>query len=115
MTKIEYSINHSDINHNYVNKNQIVFPTELVNGLQDYVITKVSCGKSHSIAVNEWGQMFAWGSNSSNQLGVETTEAYVAAPKLVRTLATKQVVQVASGNYHNLALTSGTLFALISN
>lgn len=81
----------------------------MVNGLQDYVITKVSCGKSHSIAVNEWGQMFAWGSNSCHQLGFETTETHVTAPKLVRTLATKQIVQVASGNYHNLALTCGML------
>lgn len=100
--------------YNIVNENKILFATDLVNGLQDYVITKVSCGKSHSIAVNEWGQMFAWGSNSSNQLGLETTETYMTVPKLVRTLATKQVVQVASGNYHNLALTSGTHFAINS-
>lgn len=77
-----------------------------MSALKDHVITRVACGKSHSLAVNEWGQLFAWGSNSMKQLGVDTAESQVS-PKLVRTLGTKHVVQIALGNYHNLALTSG--------
>lgn len=88
---------------------------ELLSALKDHVITSMSCGKSHSMAVNEWGQLFAWGSNSTEQLGLEIVETYVAFPKLVKSLATKQIVQIASGNDHNLALTSGRISLHLSS
>lgn len=84
----------------------LFLPTELVAGLEDHVIARASCGKSHSLAVNEWGQLFAWGSNSMHQLGLDSAEEQ-NTPKLVKSLATKHIVQIASGSYHNLALTVG--------
>lgn len=69
------------------------------------------------MALNEWGQCFTWGSNSRGQLGKDATaEAMCAVPKLVKQLATKHVVQVASGLYHTMALTNGgELYAWGSN
>ena len=42
---------------------------ERVESLSAYVICKVACGESHTLAVNEWGQVFSWGSSSHGQLG----------------------------------------------
>lgn len=69
------------------------------------------------MAVNEWGQLFVWGSNSSGQCGLENdSSAIYPAPKLVKSLATKQVVQIACGQFHSLALTnSGELYTFGSN
>lgn len=86
-----------------------IYIAEVVSDLENHVINQVACGKSHSLAINEWGQLFAWGSNSSGQLGHDTDEIS-SAPKLVRSLATKRIVQIASGHYHNLALTNGLSF-----
>jgi hypothetical protein len=43
--------------------------TERVDSLSKYLITRASCGASHTLAVNEWGQVFSWGSDSHGQLG----------------------------------------------
>jgi len=37
--------------------------------LSRYLITRASCGSDHTLAVNEWGQVFSWGSDSYGQLG----------------------------------------------
>lgn len=69
------------------------------------------------MAINEWGQLFAWGSNSSGQCGLENdSSATYTTPKLVKSLATKQVIQIACGQFHSLALTnSGEIYSFGSN
>lgn len=69
------------------------------------------------MAVNEWGQLFVWGSNSSGQCGLENdSSANYLMPKLVKSLATKQIVQIACGQLHSLALTNnGELYSFGSN
>lgn len=83
-----------------------IYIAEVVSNLENHVIKQVACGQSHSMAINEWGQLFTWGSNTSGQLGHDSDEIS-STPKLVRSLATKHVVQIASGHYHSLALTNG--------
>lgn len=73
------------------------------------MITQVSSGMAHSVALNEWGQVFTWGSNSCGQLGKDISEPFITSPKLVKALATKHVVQISSGHYHTLALTNRTI------
>lgn len=51
--------------------------------------------------------MYAWGSNSHGQLGQEECEGHSRVPRIVRTLVTKTVVQIACGDNHCLALTNG--------
>lgn len=94
-------------------------PAEFVLGLENYRIQQVVAGSAHSVALNEWGQCFTWGSNSRGQLGCNTAaghESMCTTPKLVKPLATRHVVQIASGLYHTLALTqAGELYAWGSN
>lgn len=81
----------------------------MIAALKDYAITAVAAGAKHSLAINEWGQVFSWGSNEMSQLGYET-ESDMVTPKIIRALATKHVVQVASGQFHSLALTNSKCF-----
>lgn len=86
--------------------------TELIKQLENHVTTDIACGTAHSMAINEWGQLFTWGSNSFGQLGHETFDSYLPVPKLVKFLATKHVVQIACGYHHCLALTNSKFLVL---
>jgi E3 ubiquitin-protein ligase HERC4 len=69
------------------------------------------------VAINEWGQIFAWGSNNFGQCGFEkdSCENY-SVPKIIKSLATKHIVQIACGHFHTLALTNaGELYSFGSN
>lgn len=91
---------------------------QLITALDNYNITQICCGYQHSAAINEWGQIFVWGSNSSGQCGLDMNNAadFLSTPKIVKSLATKHVVQIACGQYHTLALTnSGELYSWGSN
>ncbi|XP_055315048.1 probable E3 ubiquitin-protein ligase HERC4 isoform X2 [Sitodiplosis mosellana] len=78
----------------------------LVENLESHVIKNVCCGSSHSCAINEWGLLFTWGSNSFGQLGYGEFDTNEPLPKLAKKLATKNIVQIACGDHHNLALTN---------
>lgn len=82
--------------------------TERVEGLDAYRIARASCGGSHTLAFNEWGQLFGWGSNVHGQLG-NTGDESQPVPKIVKGLAVLHVVQVSCGQNHSLALTNSEL------
>ena len=86
---------------------------EHISALEHYVIIQVACGAAHSLAITEWGQLYSWGSNSRGQLASDTKDDINATPKLVKQLATKHVVQIASGRYHSLALTNSRWVLLL--
>ncbi|XP_058120620.1 probable E3 ubiquitin-protein ligase HERC4 isoform X2 [Anopheles coustani] len=89
---------------------------QLVTSLDNYIITQISCGTAHSLALTNWGQVFSWGSNALGQLGHELEIGRQPTPRLIKPIAAKHVVQIASGQYHCLALTnSGELYAWGSN
>lgn len=88
----------------------------LVSGLEAFVFKKAACGASHTIAVNEWGQLFSWGCNSEGQLGLNTINFAEHTPRMVKTLGTNVIVQIACGTKHVLALTNnGEIYAWGSN
>ncbi|XP_012252634.2 probable E3 ubiquitin-protein ligase HERC4 isoform X1 [Athalia rosae] len=85
---------------------------QLIPGLDVFVFKKADCGASHTMAVNEWGQLFSWGSNADGQLGINTNSTDEHTPRMVKTLGTSFIVQVACGAKHTLALTNnGELYA----
>lgn len=79
---------------------------QLVPGLDAFIFKKVACGACHTLAVNEWGQLFSWGSNIDGQLGLNSPNVTEPAPRMVKTLGTSVIVQVACGVNHAIALTN---------
>lgn len=88
----------------------------LVETFKDCIITSVACGNQHSVALDEWGQSFSWGSDSMGQLGSNLGAHAQDKPKFVKVLATKHVIQIACGAYHSIALTNnGDLYSWGAN
>jgi len=77
-------------------------------------IVQIAAGTNHSIALDSEGRVFAWGHNYSGQLG-NGTNIDSNAPVAVDTtgvLAGRDIVQVAAGWSHSIALDSeGRVFA----
>lgn len=113
---------------------------ELIPGLDAFVFKKAACGAHHTLAINEWGLLFSWGSNADGQLGnVNISDKYVShclqtlffhsafqslivglnsknaiecTPRMVKTPGAGVVVQIACGAKHALALTNnGELYS----
>lgn len=90
----------------------------LIEALLNYHISDIACGFQHSVALSEFGSIYVWGSNKFAQCGLDNEGGcdYFTQPKIVKTLATAHVVQVACGNFHTLALTnSGDLYSFGAN
>ncbi|XP_034829545.1 probable E3 ubiquitin-protein ligase HERC4 isoform X1 [Maniola hyperantus] len=91
------------------------FPA-LVETFKGCTLTAVACGLQHSMALDEWGQPFSWGSDSMGQLGSNLGTHAQDKPKIIKFLATKNVIQVDCGSYHSIALTNnGDLYAWGAN
>lgn len=65
------------------------------------------------MALDEWGQIFSWGSDSMGQLGSNLGSYAQDKPKIVKFLATKNVIQIACGSYHSIALTNSKCLFLL--
>jgi len=91
-------------------------PTRLA-ALKDVKIVSVSknCASANCFAIDEEGQVWAWGRNEAGQLGLGDTEDRFV-PTLVNALSGYDVVEVATGKAHALFLTGcGKVFASGSN
>lgn len=71
-------------------------------------MVKVAAGRSHSIALDEDGKVYSWGACQYGQCGILTRRrGGVAPPKQVEALSQVQIVDIAAGDTHTLALTGG--------
>uniref|UniRef100_A0A8C7TVG6 HECT domain-containing protein n=1 Tax=Oncorhynchus mykiss TaxID=8022 RepID=A0A8C7TVG6_ONCMY len=71
-------------------------------------VVSVSCGQDHSVAVCASGQVYSWGAGGEGQLGIApTTVSKVLRPVPIPSPLPITVIQVACGNSHSLALTTG--------
>gem|GEM_PF-2365762 len=76
----------------------------------DQPVVSVVCGDSHSVALTEYGDVYAWGYNSYGQLG-NSANATSKVPVAVSALGSKAVA-VAAGADFSLALTeAGKVYA----
>ncbi|XP_049870394.1 probable E3 ubiquitin-protein ligase HERC4 [Pectinophora gossypiella] len=88
----------------------------LVETFKGCTLTAIACGIQHSMALDEWGQPFSWGSDTMGQLGSNLGVDSQDKPKIVKFLATKNVIQIDCGSYHSVALTNnGELYAWGAN
>jgi len=72
----------------------------------------VCAGDAHSVAVDEKGNVFAWGRNKEGQVGVGERSEFVSTPTHVEGLAHERAVAVAAATAHSLCLTrSGRVYA----
>ncbi|MCL2444671.1 IPT/TIG domain-containing protein [Candidatus Saccharibacteria bacterium] len=79
-------------------------------------IVQIVAGGSHSLALDSEGRMFAWGSNSSGELGNGTFSFFGSnvpvEVDMTGVLAGRNIVQIAAGGNHSFALDSeGRIFA----
>ena len=71
--------------------------------LHEALVTQVVCGRHHTLCVTATSQVYAWGRNSSGQLGVGDT-ADRRSPTLVEGLWALPVLQLAAGARAGLPL-----------
>jgi RCC1 and BTB domain-containing protein len=91
---------HGQLGHNdRVNK---LKPT-LVQALDDVFISQITCGWSHSVALDVKGRVYTWGNSDHGKLGHGSSRK-VAVPQIVDKLKDYRVVRVASYNEHTSAL-----------
>nr|KAF6322339.1 HECT and RLD domain containing E3 ubiquitin protein ligase 4 [Pipistrellus kuhlii] len=81
---------------------------EQVVALDAQNILAVSCGEAHTLALNDKGQVYAWGLDSDGQLGLLGSEECIRVPRNIKCLSDIQIVQVACGYYHSLALSKAS-------
>lgn len=90
---------------------------EQVDGLNQHNIVKISCGFNNCLVLSDNGQLFSWGCNLFGQLGHGDKENNkIEKPSLIKSLATKVIVQISCGGNHCLALSkNGQIFSWGSN
>jgi hypothetical protein len=83
--------------------------------LLNKTIVAIACGSNHTLALDSTGQVHAWGSNGSGQLGNNTSGSPTYDSKVpiaisgtsgFGTLLNKTIVAIACGDSHTLALDS---------
>lgn len=73
-------------------------------------VLKASCGDTHALLSTEDGKLFSFGDGSRGQLGLRDVTS-VNVPTLVGSLAHLQVIEVAAGRQHSVAVTNfGNVF-----
>mmetsp|Transcript_16462 Transcript_16462/g.18945 ORF Transcript_16462/g.18945 Transcript_16462/m.18945 type:complete len:303 (+) Transcript_16462:713-1621(+) len=91
---------HGQLGHgDKVNK---IKPT-LVVALENTLVTQITCGWSHSVALTSRGRVFTWGNGDHGKLG-HASGKKMSAPQVIEKLANYRVVTVASYNEHTAAL-----------
>jgi alpha-tubulin suppressor-like RCC1 family protein len=89
---------------------QVPIPTAVVSTgvLAGIAVTSIAAGNSHSLALGDDGHVYAWGFNTTGQLGDDSTTNRAVPVEVDRTgpLAGQTVSSIAAGGYHSLAATS---------
>ena len=73
--------------------------------LADARVCQVSAGGGHSLAVDEDGMLYAWGSGAGGRLGLgEARAGDQLSPAAVALPGGARIAQASAGNYHSLAV-----------
>ena len=96
-------------NNNIGTDSPIPLQISTFGSLVSKTITSISCGQSHTVALDTTGVIHAWGNNASGQLGnnIDTSQSQI--PVNISTfgsLVSKTVTSIACGQSHTVALDS---------
>lgn len=87
-----------------------------IEGLQQQTLSQVACGEDFSLALNDAGEVYAWGDANYGKLAAPASAdmptdddnlPYQPLPVLIRGFGGCRLVQLACGSNHSLALTEG--------
>lgn len=82
-------------------------PTQEISSSTDWV--SVSGGYFHALAINSSGELYAWGRNNRDQLGIPSVQYYTDEPEKVNNDTDWEVVS--ASQYHSIAIkTNGELY-----
>lgn len=93
-------------------------PVAVTGALTGKLVTMVSAGDNHTLAVTADGKLYAWGENTTGALGDGTTTHRLApvAVDVTGVLAGKTIISASAGYDHTLAVSSdGQVFAWGAN
>jgi alpha-tubulin suppressor-like RCC1 family protein len=80
-----------------------------------YVVTSISCGRDHTLALLASGKVFGWGRDGSGRIAPDTPEycsTSKAPTQAVEVNARQRLVSVAAGYGVSLAITAGDQVAV---
>ena len=80
--------------------NNQAMPCRLAQPLQNVVVTQISCGWQHTLAVTSNGYLFSWGLNINGQLGLGDYSDR-DKPTLVESVLCHQVSKISAGHSHS--------------
>ncbi|XP_043284859.1 RCC1 and BTB domain-containing protein 1-like isoform X3 [Venturia canescens] len=86
--------------------NQVSTPAKIETNLADKVVVEIACGSHHSLALTNEGEVYAWGQNSSGQVGSGISTNQNTPRKVNSSLAGKKVVNIACGQSSSMAVTN---------
>eukprot|EP00934_Nitzschia_sp_Nitz4_P008904 Nitzschia sp. Nitz4//scaffold54_size114964//82109//83860//NITZ4_003860-RA/size114964-processed-gene-0.166-mRNA-1//1//CDS//3329554378//8894//frame0 len=76
--------------------------------LEQPKIVKVAAGRSHSVALDDKGKIYSWGACQHGQCGVLVRRrGAMVTPRQIESLSQVNIVDIAAGDSHTMALTSG--------
>ena len=75
---------------------EIAYKPDAVDGIDTRNIVSVSAGSSHALALDEFGQVFAWGRGTEGQLGLGNRATQDAAHKVELGVGDQRITQVSS-------------------
>lgn len=81
-----------------------VWQPKQITSMSGAFVVQVACGGYHTAAITDDGTLYMCGWNQCGQCGVSDNAESVFTPRLVDSLAGKEVVGVACGEQHTIAL-----------
>jgi alpha-tubulin suppressor-like RCC1 family protein len=100
--------NNGQLGNNTITSSLIPINISSFGSLSGVVIVSVSCGNTHSVALDSTGQVHSWGYNTYGQLGNNTTSNSNIPINVSSfgSLSGKKIVSINCGNYHSFAVDS---------
>ena len=78
---------------------------KLIETLEKFNVVLCTMGRNHSFCLTDKGNVYAWGSNTFGQLGLQGVTSQIQHPQEVPELRDVRVKDIACGGFHTLLCT----------